>query len=223
MEQQSKQNNSVSTNKIDNLSVSLLGFWVKGKMSVDQDNLHVEMPNTVFFGMIPTGKVPHTIQLSSVSDVGVATDTRIGGIALGVIIAIVGLASFHDSSSTFGAILLLALGVLLVMSAIKTSFYFNAQGKDWVVSVPFFERERIQAFESEVNAEIAKYNRDRNTRVHIDRSISANTANTNKIVSAINNNGSTSEAEDETVFCSKCGAKNAKEANFCVKCGQSMK
>ena len=30
------------------------------------------------------------------------------------------------------------------------------------------------------------------------------------------------EAEDDVVFCSKCGAKNAADAAFCSKCGEKL-
>lgn len=144
--------------KIDDLSVSLLGFWVKGKMSVDNDNLHVEMPNTTFWGLIPTGKTPHTIQLASVSDVSVITDTKIGGIILGALIALSSFGMFQDSA--FWGLVLLIVGVLLVLSSIKTAFYFNAQGTNWAISVPFFERERLNKFVDQVNKKIANYNAD---------------------------------------------------------------
>lgn len=212
--------------KIDDLSVSLLGFWVKGKMSVDNDNLHVEMPNTTFWGLIPTGKTPHTIQLASVSDVSVITDTKIGGIILGVLIALSSFGMFQDSA--FWGLVLLAVGVLLILSSIKTAFYFNAQGTNWAISVPFFERERLNQFVDQVNKKIANYNADRNTRVHTDRSIKSSNDNTTKIVNAINGSTVKGKQAGETssnikaVFCKNCGAKNDADSNFCTSCGKKL-
>ncbi|WP_304204417.1 hypothetical protein [Lactobacillus intestinalis] len=40
---------NISANEANKFSVSLLAFWVKGSMSVNDRFLNIDMPNTVFF------------------------------------------------------------------------------------------------------------------------------------------------------------------------------
>lgn len=49
-------NRSIADAQGNKFSVSLLFFWIKGSMLIDDNTIHIDMPNTAFFGLIPTGK-----------------------------------------------------------------------------------------------------------------------------------------------------------------------
>ena len=44
---------NISANEKNKFSVSLLAFWVKGSIIADNNFVHIDMPNTVLFGLIP--------------------------------------------------------------------------------------------------------------------------------------------------------------------------
>lgn len=48
---------NISANEKNKFSVSLLAFWVKGSIIADNNFVHIDMPNTVLFGLIPAGKI----------------------------------------------------------------------------------------------------------------------------------------------------------------------
>ena len=78
---------NISANDANKFSVSLLAFWVKGSMSVDQNFLHINMPNTVLFGLIPAGKRKENTPLQGVSQVETNNSFKLGAMIFGVIIA----------------------------------------------------------------------------------------------------------------------------------------
>ena len=54
---------NISANEKNKFSVSLLAFWVKGSIIADNNFVHIDMPNTVLFGLIPAGKNKKSIPL----------------------------------------------------------------------------------------------------------------------------------------------------------------
>ncbi|XRF76518.1 hypothetical protein OGM84_08515 [Pediococcus acidilactici] len=60
---------AVVENDSDAFSVSLLAFWVKGSITLDDAFLRVNMPNTVFFGLVPAGKQKDSSPLSGITNV----------------------------------------------------------------------------------------------------------------------------------------------------------
>jgi len=53
----------------DKFSVSLLAFWVKGSITLDDSFLHVNMPNTFLFGLLPAGKNKDSSPISGITNV----------------------------------------------------------------------------------------------------------------------------------------------------------
>lgn len=67
--------NSVSDNS--KFAVSLVTPWIKGSMNVDDNFMKIDMPNTVFFGLIPAGKSKDTSPLSGVTNVYTSNSYKI--------------------------------------------------------------------------------------------------------------------------------------------------
>ena len=114
---------NISANDANKFSVSLLAFWVKGSMSVDQNFLHINMPNTVLFGLIPAGKRKENTPLQGVSQVETNNSFKLGAMIFGVIIALAGIAEMQESG--VAGLILLLIGILMFLSGIKTRLSFE--------------------------------------------------------------------------------------------------
>lgn len=223
---------NISANDANKFSVSLLAFWVKGSMSVDQNFLHINMPNTVLFGLIPAGKRKENTPLQGVSQVETNNSFKLGAMIFGVIIALAGIAGMQESG--VAGLILLLIGILMFLSGIKTRLSFERNGVRQSIDVPFFEGSKISEFADKVTNELTTYQVDRNNRIQTENQTSALNAqsaqNTQAIINAVSqNNGASTQtaqanAADKSVqFCPNCGAKNSAEAAFCTSCGTKLK
>lgn len=227
---QSDINSSVN----DKFSVSLLAFWVKGTLKVDNRFLHVDLPNTVLFGLIPAGRNRQNVPLTGITNVATSNSYKMGAMIFGAIIAIAGVASL--SSSGIGALIITLIGILMFLSGIKTSLTFEKSGTTETIDVPFFEGSKIREFADDINNHIAQRQDDTNVRMQTDRQINSNQQSSQAIVDAINNqnnNTAVSQAPSNvtpisqnnggvTNFCPSCGAKVEDGAKFCTHCGNKI-
>ncbi|QNQ82194.1 zinc-ribbon domain-containing protein [Lactobacillus sp. PV037] len=225
---------NVEKNGNNNFSVSLLMPWIKGVMEVNENFMHVKMPNTTFFGLIPAGGRNQNIPLPGLTSVEIESVYKIGSMLLGILIAIAGFAMFNTSA--LGAVLVILIGALIFLSGIRTKLIFEKSGMEQSVAVPFFESAHVREFADEVNNKIQEYQNDRNTRAQMDRQIQNQQATSQDIVNAINNqqqqeqapqlkavNASTDVSSDtDTKFCSSCGNQVAASASFCTNCGTKL-
>ena len=213
-------------------SVSLMMPWIKGVMEVNDNFMHVKMPHTTFFGLIPAGGRNQNIPLPGLTSVEVESVYKIGGMILGILIAIVGFAMF--GTSPLGAFLLILIGALIFLSGIQTKLIFEKSGMEQSVAVPFFESAHLREFAENVNNQIMTYQNDRNTRAQMDRQINNQQATSQAIVNAINNQqqqqaapqlkavNDDTEVATDTKFCSSCGNQVAATASFCTNCGTKL-
>lgn len=212
---------NITANEANKFSVSLLAFWVKGSMSVNDRFLNIDMPNTVFFGLIPAGKEKEKTPLSGITNVTTSSSFKMGSMIFGAIIALGGFAAMGQDG--LGGLIIALIGILMVLSGIKTSFSFERSGIRQQIDVPFFESSKVGSFVDEVNSKIANYQDDRNVRMQTDRQINNSNNNTATIVNAINGQNSTvSSNSDQGSFCPSCGALNTTDAKFCTHCGTKL-
>lgn len=205
----------------DLFSVSLLAFWVKGSITMDDSFLRVDMPNTVLFGLLPAGKTKDSSPLSGITNVYTSKSYKLGSIILGVVLIMLGLAMF--SSNAFGALLGLLIGASVLGGGIKTSFTYERSGIEKNIEFPFFEASRVDGLESQLTKKLAAYQDDRNVRKQSELTREQSVNNTNSVVNAINNgNGNTESDTEDYVFCSKCGAQLKMGSAFCNKCGTQI-
>ncbi|WP_224428793.1 hypothetical protein [Pediococcus acidilactici] len=76
---------AVVENDSDAFSVSLLAFWVKGSITLDDAFLRVNMPNTVFFGLVPAGKQKDSSPLSGITNVYTSKSYKLSSIFFRII------------------------------------------------------------------------------------------------------------------------------------------
>lgn len=151
---------SYHMSKNEDFSVSLLAFWVKGNMSVDEYSLKIRMQNTVFFGLIPAGIRKDTSPLGNISNVYISKGYKLGRMLLGAVVSILGLSIFGDSF--LGGLFVLILGLAIIGSSIVTVFCYEKNGIERQIELPFFESYHAEQFAEEVEEELKKYadNRD---------------------------------------------------------------
>lgn len=123
-------------------SLSLLAFWVKGSMSVDFRNVSVRTANTLF-GIFPAGFVDRQFALGNISSAQIDTSYKGGTILLGIVLAFIGFGQLSTRGGQGMGLLLLVIGVVLILGAIKTVLYISASGGGFAVEVPFYEKGKL--------------------------------------------------------------------------------
>ncbi|MCZ3643240.1 zinc ribbon domain-containing protein [Lactobacillus crispatus] len=219
---------SVRTEDKNNaFSVSLLAFWVKGSITVDNNFLRINMPNTVCFGLIPAGKVKNSTPLSAVSNVYTSSSYKMANILIGIAIAFAGL----SMGVSMNSIIMIAIGLLVAASGIKTSFCYERNGIAQTIEVPFFEAHHISELDEELNNMLAAYQDDRNNRMQTEkvmaqneRMMAQNMNSSQAIVNAINksNNNAAASESNAATFCPSCGSKVPAGSAFCTHCGAKL-
>jgi len=129
--------------KVD-FSLSMLFFWVKGFISVDSRFVKVSKGNTVL-GFIPAGKDNQSIPLKNISSTMISSQYKIKPILLGIIILFFSLSMM--SSSFFGALIVLLIGVGVLGSGLQNILIIQRAGADYIVPVPFFEKSKLIAIQ----------------------------------------------------------------------------
>lgn len=154
---------NISANEDNKFSVSLLAFWVKGSIISDKNFVHIDMPNTILFGLIPAGKNKKNIPLQSISNAQESNWYKVSNMIFGAIIALAGFYSMKDSA--FGGLILALLGVLLFLTGFKFRMVIERNsGVTEPIDVPFFEGEKIRKLVSEINDTVASYQQSYNYR-----------------------------------------------------------
>lgn len=226
---------NITAGEDDKFAVSLLAFWVKGTLKVDQQFLHINLPNTILWGLIPAGKNRKNIPIHGITDVEVSSSYKAGALSLGIIIALIGFGMFKDSA--MAGLLLLLIGVIVFLSGIKNRLAFEKSGMRETIDVPFFEGSKIRQFGDKIQQEITQFANDTNVRMQADRQINATQLSSQAITQAIRSqntaapitnsvaNTASSQpqaASGQTKFCSNCGNKVSADAKFCTHCGTKI-
>ena len=76
-------------------SISLLFFWIKGKIEVDSRFVNTDLSNTIL-GVIPAGKDQQSIPLKNISGTTLSTQYKMKPFLLGLIIIFFGLGNMAD-------------------------------------------------------------------------------------------------------------------------------
>lgn len=123
-----------------NFAISLLFFWVKGSVFVDDRFVKVNRGNTIL-GFIPAGKDAQTIPLKNISSAQLTSKYKvfpmlIGGIFILIALSIIG-------NSFFAGLIFLLIGVGIFGSGTLTTLIIQRAGSDYTVSVPFFEKNKM--------------------------------------------------------------------------------
>ncbi len=127
--------------KAVNFSISLLFFWIKGKVEVDSRFVKTNLANTIL-GFIPAGKDQQSIPLKNISGAMLGTKYYVKPFLFGFVLIFIGLGSFD--SSFFTGLLFLLLGIGVAGSGIQTILTIEKSGTPYIIKVPFFEKQKMQ-------------------------------------------------------------------------------
>jgi hypothetical protein len=135
---------------------SLTHFFLKTKAALTDKRVAWERPTTIL-GIIPTGSQRDSIPLNSIASVGTRTALGIWRLLLGIILAILGLASIGNSP--LGGLIWLILGVALILSAFQARLTVaNNGGQRYSIYVPVTDRTKAQLLADQINTTLAARN-----------------------------------------------------------------
>ncbi|MFD3445708.1 hypothetical protein ACFDTO_14010, partial [Microbacteriaceae bacterium 4G12] len=119
----------------------------------DNRFIKTNLSNTIL-GFIPAGKDQQNIPLKNVSSAMLSTQYFIKPIIFGLIIFFIGLFSL-DSNFIRGLILLI-LGIGIAGSGIQTILNIEKSGTPYFISVPFFEKKKMQLLSNSIHDALAE-------------------------------------------------------------------
>lgn len=133
---------------------SLLVFYLRGKIQLDRNTLHIIMPRTVL-GLIPFGGANFDFPLTQLSSVKAVSRPRIGKWVLAALCLIFGL-SFISEPNTFDkvlSIIALVLAVHFALDAMEVDLELkNVSGETVYVDFFVFEKAKAKKAEEQINA-----------------------------------------------------------------------
>lgn len=133
-------------------STSLLFFWIKGTVEVDNIFVKTILSNTLL-GFIPAGKDEQNITLKNISGSMLSSKYNIKAILLGLIISLFALGYFGESF--IGGLFFLMIGFIVAGSGVQTVLNIEKSGSTYNISVPFFERAKIIELNQHINTALA--------------------------------------------------------------------
>lgn len=168
---------------------SLLTFYLKGEIAVEQNFLKLRRPNTILT-LIPLGCQKYNIPINQISSVGTNFKLLLKNFLTGVLEIIGGFILFSMSPL---AILLIILGFFTVINAFQTELEISTtSGIEYTLFFLIFEKKKAMAAERMINNMIGGRLDDTNVRIQTENQTaalnSAQSANTQAIINAINSN-----------------------------------
>lgn len=194
-------------------ALSVLLIWIKGYISVDNRTIKTSTSN-VILGLIPAGRDEQIFRLDNVQGSSTSASYKLGRFIWGAILAIIGFSTL--GSSFFAGLIILLVGVVLFLGGILTSITIQGNGSNYKISVPFFEKGKIQQINNAIQ-EALIYGQD----AHDNNRVMANAnQNTAAVVNAIQGqNAAQAQVQSARKFCTSCGAAIDGNSKFCSKCG----
>lgn len=135
-----------------NFALSILFFWIKGNLSVDSRFVKVNTAN-VILGIFPAGRDSETIPLKNISSTKISSKYKIMPMIFGIIIMLISLSKL--SSSFFAALVFFLIGALIFGSGILTTLIIQRAGNDYMISVPFFEKNKLLMVQDKIEEALA--------------------------------------------------------------------
>ena len=150
---------------------SLLTFYLKGEISSEQNFVKFKEPNTIL-GLIPLGAKKESVAINQISSTQTNMKLKFGKLLIGIVIAILALASFKD---TFvGGLILLIIGGNCIIDAFEVDLQvIMTSGQIKTIDFFIFEKAKAESAEKQINAMISNRLDDTNSRQQTDRIVDA--------------------------------------------------
>lgn len=134
-------------------TTSLLFFWIKGQVEIDSRFVKTNVSNTIL-GFIPAGKDQQSIPLKNISGAILSTKFNIKAIIIGLILAFIGLGQM--GTEFFIGFILFIIGLLIAANGILTTLSIEKSGTPYFISVPFFEKAKMQNLSNDIHNALAQ-------------------------------------------------------------------
>ncbi|WP_077216089.1 hypothetical protein [Bacillus kwashiorkori] len=134
-------------------STSLLFFWVKGKVDVDNRFVKTNLSNTIL-GFLPAGKDQQSIPLKNISGSMLSTKYFLKPIIIGLFLLFFGFGTFGETF--LGGLTLIIIGIGVAGSGIQTILNIEKSGTPYFISVPFFEKQKMQMLNNTIQEALAE-------------------------------------------------------------------
>lgn len=222
---------------------SILFFWVKGYIEVDNRVIKVQRQNTIAH-IIPAGEDKQVFRLDNVQGSSQHTSYKLFNFIVGALIAFFGFETL--GSNAILGIVLAVFGVIIFLNGIVTELIINGNGSNYFVGVTLFDKQKIIDINQKIQ-EALMYGQD----AHDNNRVMANAnMNSQAMIDAIRNQNNQqsnqqnyqgaqegtireknqplqqggvgnpqSQPQGARVFCSQCGTSIDPTAKFCPSCG----
>ncbi|MBP3223582.1 MAG: hypothetical protein J6M18_06650 [Actinomycetaceae bacterium] len=154
---------------------SLLTFYIKGEIKIEQNFIIFKIPNTLL-GLIPFGKKVDRYPIDSIASISTNFDLKLGKLILGIIAAI---ASFYLMSefkfnSLVGGLIVLFLAVNWIIDAFETNLVVTTTaGEVKLIDFLIFEKNKAERATQQIRMMISNRLSDTNVREQTDRTVDA--------------------------------------------------
>ena len=150
---------------------SLLTFYLKGEISVDDKTVKLKNPNTIL-GLIPLGFYKRSIPVTQISTVEESFKLKFKSFLIGLIITFGGFSCF--SSSIGGGIIFSLLGIGILLGSFESILLLSlTSGKTETASFFIFEKNKALQAEELINNTISGRLDDTNVTKNTDRVVDA--------------------------------------------------
>ena len=129
--------------------------WIKSTMEINDSVLYIFVPRRILKVFALGGK-EESIPLSNISAVSLARRFDVKKIFISVLTALIGTGVFFAAKMPVLGILLVLAGLGISITARSAAIAVEKNGTRTTLPVPFYEIARVQQFQQEVTAQIAK-------------------------------------------------------------------
>ena len=165
---------------------SFLTFYLKAIVVLEGQFVKTTNPNTIL-KVIPLGSRNKTIPVNQISSVDDSFSLDFKSFLWGVLFTVLGCYMMGDSF--VGGLVIAIYGVLTVLSSFQTILVLNlTSGGVHIISVLFFEKEKLLKCKDVIEGLIQNRFNDTNVRIHTDRAMQNTTDQTDRMINAFNNN-----------------------------------
>lgn len=158
---------------------SLLTFYIKGEISIDDSFVNLKDPNTIL-SLIPLGAKKETIAIDQITSTQSNFKLKFGRLLLGIILVFIGVRLLVELNGHFGilpllvSLILIILAVNLILGAFQVYLeIYMTSGRERFLHFWIFEKAKAAEVEQTLNAYISKRLNDTNARRQTDRIVEA--------------------------------------------------
>ncbi len=168
---------------------SLLTFYLKGEIGVDNLMLNLKKPNT-FLEFIPLGRKSDQVPVPQISTAATEFKLNTKELVIGFVVFLISCAFLNSAkgSEIVEGLIYLAIGVLIILNAFKTTLTVTAtSGMVYTIYFIIFEKNKAEAAKKLILDAIVNRANDTNVRMAAEMQMQQSADQTQAIVNAVNN------------------------------------